>query len=155
MPSASAMDSVALFQWSCNSMVSEKSLLIWVKINTFFLWLVVSQLDQWTELTCCVAMRLLVLMQRKEQGYTTGEWTEVGTSRLSFSMTCDLWSFEAIHETVPSVCAYLNSFIILTVNNLLAYKSFQKFGCYKVLDLLIFIELFLGHAAGLSTQALS
>lgn len=79
----------------------------------------------------------------------------MGTSGQSFSMTCDPLSFEAIHETVPSVCAYLNSFIMLIVNNLLTYKSFQKFGCYKVLDLLIFTGLFSGHAAGQRTQALS
>lgn len=65
------------------------------------------------------------------------EWAEVGTPGLCFLMACDLWSFEAIHETVSSVYAHLNSVIILIVNYLVIYKNCQKFGWYYVLDLLI------------------
>lgn len=43
---------------------------------------------------------------------------ELGIPGLHFSMAYDLWSFEAIYETVSSVCAYLNSFIMLAVNYL-------------------------------------
>lgn len=46
------------------------------------------------------------------------EGAEVGISGPRISITCDLWSFEAICETVSLVCAYLNSFIMLIVNYL-------------------------------------
>lgn len=52
---------------------------------------------------------------------------EVGPSGLRVPMTCDLSSFEAIHETVSSVCAYLNSFLMLIVYYLVTYKNCQKF----------------------------
>lgn len=44
---------------------------------------------------------------------------------------------KTIHETVSSVCAHLNSVIMLIVNYLVTYKNCRKFGWYYVLDLLV------------------
>lgn len=57
-------------------------------------------------------------MNGKKAEMCNREGAEVEISGLRFSVTCDLWSFEAIRETVSLVCAYLNSFIMLIVNYL-------------------------------------
>jgi len=65
---------------------------------------------------------------KKAADMCSREGAEVETSGLRFSVAYDLWSFEAIHETVSSVCAFLNSFIMLILNYLVTYKNCQKFG---------------------------
>lgn len=89
----------------------------------------------WANLLC--GHEIASFVGKKAAEMRNREGPEVGTSGLHFSMACDLWSFEAIQETVSSVSAYLNSFIMLIVNYLVTYKNCQKFGWYKVLDLLI------------------
>lgn len=44
---------------------------------------------------------------------------ELGTPGLHLSIACDLWSFKAIYETeFKNAYAYLNSFIMFSVNDL-------------------------------------
>lgn len=137
---ALATGSFPLYWWSCNHMASENSLLTWVKINTTFF--VTGYFSagsvNWADLLR--GHEIASFDGKKEAEMRSREGAEVRTSGLCFSMACDLWSLEAIHETVSSVCAYLNSFIMLIVKYLVIYKNCQKFGWYT------------GHAAGIELK---